>query len=171
MCRPPSVQVGSKGPEAPEAEQARLRAAAGEAADAVEFLGGVSDEEYAATASRAEGFGLPVVEAMVAGTPVAISDIPIFREIAGEDAEYFAADSPADAARAIRALGDDGLEAVVIAAVAVDGDDGLGVGGPVVPPPRERAPDDRLLLAHGDARERGGVRRGGHPGRLTRQEG
>lgn len=41
-----------------------------------------------ATASRAEGFGLPVVEAMVAGTPVAISDIPIFREIAGEDAVY-----------------------------------------------------------------------------------
>jgi glycosyltransferase involved in cell wall biosynthesis len=101
---------------APEAEQARLLAAAGGAADAIEFLGGVSDEEYAdalararvlASASRDEGFGLPVVEAMAAGTPVAISDIPIFREVAGADAEYFDPDSSADAALAIRAYEDD----------------------------------------------------------------
>lgn len=103
---------------APEAEVARLRAAAGEAADAVEFLGGVSDEEYAArlasarvlaTASRDEGFGLPVVEAMAAGTPVAVSDIPVFREVAGEDAEYFDPGSPTEAARALLALDDDAL--------------------------------------------------------------
>ena len=100
----------------PEAEQARLLAAAGDAADAIEFLGGVSDEEYSAalqrarvlaSASRDEGFGLPVVEAMAAGTPVAVSDIPIFREVAGADAEFFDPDSPSDAARAIRAYEDD----------------------------------------------------------------
>ncbi len=37
----------------------------------------------------AEGFGLPVLEAMVRGVPVAVSDIPIMREIAGDAAVYF----------------------------------------------------------------------------------
>lgn len=101
---------------APEAEQARLREAAGDGS--IEFLGGVSDDEYAAALRRArvlasasldEGFGLPVVEAMAAGTPVALSDIPIFREVAGEHAEFFDPASPVDAARAIRALEHDDL--------------------------------------------------------------
>ena len=58
---------------------------------------GVSDEEYAAlldratalvSASRDEGFGIPLVEAMGRGTPVIVSDIPIFREIGGQTALY-----------------------------------------------------------------------------------
>lgn len=40
-------------------------------------------------ASLAEGFGLPVVEALARGTPVIASDIPVFREVAGEDATFF----------------------------------------------------------------------------------
>jgi glycosyltransferase involved in cell wall biosynthesis len=38
--------------------------------------------------SEREGFGLPVAEALAAGTPVVISDIPIFREVAGDVAEF-----------------------------------------------------------------------------------
>lgn len=33
-----------------------------------------------------EGFGLPVIEAMSAGAPVVVSDIPVFRELAGDAA-------------------------------------------------------------------------------------
>jgi len=84
----------------------------------LDFMGGASDAEYAAalasarvfaTASREEGFGLPVAEALAAGTPIAISDIPIFHEVAGAYAEYFAPEDPADIARAIERLADDEL--------------------------------------------------------------
>jgi len=85
-------------------------------AGSLDFMGGASDVDYAAalassrvfaSASKAEGFGLPVVEAMAAGTPVAISDTPIFREIAGEYAVYFDPASPEAAAKAIAELDDD----------------------------------------------------------------
>ncbi len=87
-------------------------------AGSLDFMGGASDAAYAealrtsralVTASRDEGFGLPVVEAMAAGTPVAVSDIPIFREVSGGHAEFFDPASPQDAARAIERLADDGL--------------------------------------------------------------
>ncbi|REJ73836.1 MAG: glycosyltransferase family 1 protein [Acidobacteria bacterium] len=41
-----------------------------------------------------EGFGLPLVEAMVSGTPVLCSDIPVFREVAGEAALLLPVDDP-----------------------------------------------------------------------------
>jgi glycosyltransferase involved in cell wall biosynthesis len=36
-----------------------------------------------------EGFGLPILEAAVCGVPIACSDIPSLREVAGAAAEYF----------------------------------------------------------------------------------
>jgi glycosyltransferase involved in cell wall biosynthesis len=51
--------------------------------------------------SLAEGFGLPVLEAMARGTPVACSDIPVLREVAGDTALYF---DPHDADAIARAL-------------------------------------------------------------------
>ncbi|HKO35681.1 MAG TPA: glycosyltransferase family 1 protein [Pyrinomonadaceae bacterium] len=40
--------------------------------------------------SDAEGFGLPVIEAMACGTPVVASDLPVLREVGGEAAAYAA---------------------------------------------------------------------------------
>lgn len=39
--------------------------------------------------SAGEGFGLPLIEAAHFGTPIIASDLPVFREIAGEHATYF----------------------------------------------------------------------------------
>ncbi|WP_428374971.1 glycosyltransferase family 4 protein [Lichenicoccus sp.] len=84
------------------------------------YLGRVSDGElkalYQAAAclvfpSRYEGFGLPAIEAMAAGCPVAVSRVPALREACGEAALYFDPASPDDIAREVgRLLDDDALE-------------------------------------------------------------
>ena len=66
--------------------------------DRVRFLGWVPETDleglYAASAcfvfpSLAEGFGLPVLEAMDRGVPVACSNVSSLPEVAGESARYF----------------------------------------------------------------------------------
>lgn len=39
--------------------------------------------------SRYEGFGLPLVEGLATGVPVAASDLPVFREVGGDAVQYF----------------------------------------------------------------------------------
>lgn len=57
-----------------------------------------------------EGFGLPVVEAMAAGTPVVVSNIPVLVEVAGGAAHLVNPYQPAEIAVAIeRLLTDEGL--------------------------------------------------------------
>ena len=53
--------------------------------------------------SRAEGFGLPVIEAMACGVPVVCSDLPVLREIADGVASFCDPDDPAAFAEAIAA--------------------------------------------------------------------
>ena len=54
-----------------------------------------------------ETFGYPLLEAMACGTPVIASDIPTFREIAGDTALYASPEDPDALAAAIDALWDD----------------------------------------------------------------
>ncbi len=57
--------------------------------------------------SLAEGFGLPVMEAMQYGAPAIISDIPAHREVAADAALYFDAERPEALEAALTALIDD----------------------------------------------------------------
>lgn len=45
--------------------------------------------------SFAEGFGLPIIESLSLGTPVIVSDLPVFREIAGDIPTYLRPDDDA----------------------------------------------------------------------------
>ncbi|TYT75294.1 glycosyltransferase [Desulfobotulus mexicanus] len=52
-------------------------------------------------ASEGEGFGLPLIEAARHGLPLMVRDIPVFREIAGDQAFYFHGTEPADLSEAV----------------------------------------------------------------------
>lgn len=97
-------------------ELAAMIRAGGADTDRLIWLQGASDEFldelYTCVAgivapSVGEGFGLPLIEAAVRGTPVLARDIPVFREVAGPHARYFEGRSPESLAAAIRAFLDD----------------------------------------------------------------
>ena len=66
--------------------------------------------------SRHEGFGLPVLEAMVQGTPVLCSDIPSLREVAGGAARLAASGDVAGWASALEDLLSDEEQRAALAA-------------------------------------------------------
>ena len=87
--------------------------------------GWVSDQElerlYATSSlylcpSLFEGFGLPVLEAMTRGVPVACSDLPVLREVTGDAAVTFDPRSEQCAADAMRDLLSDPVRAADLAA-------------------------------------------------------
>lgn len=51
-----------------------------------------------------EGFGMPILEAMQFSTPTAVSDIPVFREVAGDATLYFNPNDPVDISKALERL-------------------------------------------------------------------
>jgi len=81
--------------------------------DRVFFKGVVNDKELRYLYSKAsglvlpsfyEGFGLPPLEALLCGCPVALSDIPVFKEVYGETALYFNPNDPTDIAQKVYQL-------------------------------------------------------------------
>ena len=81
----------------------------------VVFHNGVTDTEYKdlllsafalVSASKDEGFGIPLVEAMQLGTPVVVSELEIFKEVADSAGTYFDPSSPESFAKAIKSLED-----------------------------------------------------------------
>jgi len=79
------------------------------------FHNGVSEKEYTAilqnayalvTASKNEGFGLPLIEAMQAGVPVVCSDLKIFHEVAGDGALFFNSENPTQFSKQVLKLED-----------------------------------------------------------------
>lgn len=113
------VVAGREDPRFPEA---RERAAA-LGLDSVVFLGAVAEQDLPALYSGAElfvypslyeGFGLPVIEAMACGIPVACSDVSSLPEVAGDAAILFhPLDVDAMAASIRRVLQDGGLQATL----------------------------------------------------------
>jgi glycosyltransferase involved in cell wall biosynthesis len=105
-------------PGSPTAYEGQLRALARELgiAERVRFPDWVSEEEleglYALSSafvlpSLIEGFGLPVIEAMLRGAPVACSKIPVLTEVAADAALTFDPECQEDIDAAIRRLLDD----------------------------------------------------------------
>ena len=111
---PPLVIAGAWDERYP---QPRQRAAQHQLGDAVRFLGPVPEADLPALYSAAtlfvfpslyEGFGLPVLEAMACGAPVACADTASLTEVTGEAARLFNPHSVTEIKDAIAELLEDG---------------------------------------------------------------
>lgn len=109
------VMVGKADPHYPEIKHRVL--------DAVNpknivFTGSLNDSDLKAayagayayvSCSQFEGFGLPGIEAMSYGLPLAVSNIPVFNEIYEDGALYFDPDNPKAVAQCLNLLAQDRL--------------------------------------------------------------
>jgi len=98
-------------------DEARSRIEALAPAGSIRFENGVTDEEYyrilseataMVSACRDEGFGIPLIEGLASGTPLVISDIPLFHEVGGDAAVFFDQEDPAAFADAVRSMDEEG---------------------------------------------------------------
>jgi glycosyltransferase involved in cell wall biosynthesis len=113
LDRQPRPLLVLPGYSTPHEAELRARAVSAGVTDDVRFLDWVAPDEleglYAAAAcfvfpSLMEGFGLPVLEAMARGVPVACSARGSLAEVAGDAALFFNAESEPEIAAAIRTL-------------------------------------------------------------------
>lgn len=124
----PALVVAGGYPDRWRRRVARMAAGTGGRTVRLEFLDHVSDGELAGwyghaaatvVASRAEGFSMPVIEAMACGSPVIASDIPCHRELVADPGARFDPDSPDElAARLRRLLTDARVREALVAAQA-----------------------------------------------------
>jgi len=113
---PDDVVIVLAGHQEPYVEQVRALARELAVEDRIRLAGYLTDAEVetlwslaqcAAFPTRTEGFGLPVLEGMARGVPIACSDIPVLREVGGDAPRYFDPGDPNAAATAVVAsLGD-----------------------------------------------------------------
>ncbi len=115
---PPLLVAGesSWGERTALARALRRRVAEAGLTGMVRFTGFVPDDELAClyagalaavNPSRAEGFGLPAVEAAACGTPTVLSDLPAHRETLDEAAAFFAPGSVSALTNALGGILDD----------------------------------------------------------------
>jgi len=96
------VIIGTCGPETRRIQRTIERAGLGQR---VRLMAGISDPELqwcyrncetVVAPSKMEGFGLPVVEALLTGCRVVCSDIPAFREFGGDNCKYVRLDEQSE---------------------------------------------------------------------------
>jgi glycosyltransferase involved in cell wall biosynthesis len=102
-----SLAVVGGGPPGPVESELISRLGIG---DRLRYLPGASDQRLAdlmagsvalVSASRAEGFGLPALEALAQGCHPVLSDIPVYRELFGDWATFFTPGDPTALAAAL----------------------------------------------------------------------
>lgn len=124
LARFPDIRLVIVGKDAGEQQRLQAQIYRLHLVDQVTLMTDADDEQLRtlyqtagafAFSSRYEGFGIPLVEALASGLPAAVSDIDIFREIAGDGALYFNPDTASDIANAlIRLRSDDAVRASLV---------------------------------------------------------
>ncbi len=119
------VLVGEKDPFYPEIEQQVFSI---KHKERLRDLGRLSDEDLNTVYNAArlfvlpssmEGFGLTILEAAACGVPIACSDIPVLREVAGQGAEYFDPNNLDNMTDVIRGLLDNPIKLEELANLAL----------------------------------------------------
>lgn len=113
LAQVPELRLVSVGPFTPYADEVRAIAAQCGVSDRVEMRGYVdgatlldlySSASLLVFPSRYEGFGLPPMQALACGLPVAASRIPVVEEVASDCAIYAAVGDAAGFAEAMHAI-------------------------------------------------------------------